>query len=96
MKEIAQQYGGFDLSDERIVKVYLLLYGMDMKEPTPDDAKSWAEHYGMDRSKNEIILAGLPSMIGDESFAMIPGMQLVDRNLLYSLCRQYWPIKPAT
>ena len=82
MKEIARQYGGFDLSDERIVKVYLLLYGMDLQAPTPDDAKAWAEHYGLDRSQNEIVLTGLPSMIGDESFAMIPGVQLVDRDFI--------------
>ena len=35
MTQAARDYGGFDLSDERIVKVYLLLYNMRMKAPTP-------------------------------------------------------------
>jgi len=82
IKESARLYGKFDLSDERIVKVYLLLYGMDMRAPTPSDARAWADHFGMDRSKNEIVLTGLPSMMGDQSFAMIPGVHLVDRNFI--------------
>ena len=82
IQESARQHGRFGLSDERIVKVYLLLYSMNMRAPTPRDAKAWAEHFGMDRKKNEIVLAGLSSMISDESYAMIPGMQLIDQDFI--------------
>lgn len=80
--ESARLHGRFDLSDERIVKVHLLLYSMSMRAPTPGDARAWAEHFGLDRTKNEIVLAGLPSMISDESYAMIPGMQLIDQDFI--------------
>jgi hypothetical protein len=82
MAESARTYGRFDLSDERIVKVHLLLYGMNMRAPSPSDAKAWAEHFGLHRSKNDIVLASLPSMICDESYAMIPGMQLIDKKFI--------------
>jgi hypothetical protein len=82
IEESARKYGRFDLSDERIVKVYLLLYIKKMQAPTRRDAKAWAEHFGMNRSKNEIVLAGLPSMIGKDSYAMIPGLQLIDRDFI--------------
>lgn len=82
IEKSARQHGRFDLSDERIVKVYLLLYSKNMRAPTPRDAKAWAEHFGMDRTKNEIVLAGLSSMTGDESYAMIPGMQLIDQDFI--------------
>ena len=82
MKELARTYGGFDLSDDRIVVVHLLLYSLDMQAPSPADARAWAEHFGIDRSKNHIVLAGLPTMISQASYAMIPGLQLVDRDFI--------------
>jgi hypothetical protein len=82
IKEAARTHGRFDLSDDRIVKVYLLLYGMDMQAPSPRDAKAWADHFGLDRSKNEIVLAGLSTMISDQSYAMIPGLQLIDQDFI--------------
>lgn len=82
IEEAARKYGRFDLSDERIVKIHLLLYGLDMRAPTAKDARAWAEHFGLERAKNEIVLAGLPSMIGDASYQMIPGMQLIDKDMI--------------
>ena len=58
---------------------------MDMKVPTPRDAQAWAKHFGLERSRNEIVLTGLPSMICNESFAMIPGMHLIDRDFVLRL-----------
>ncbi len=82
IEKSARRYGGFDLSDDRIVKIHLLLYGLDMRAPTAEDARAWAEHFGLERAKNEIVLAGLPSMIGDASYRMIPGLQLIDQDLV--------------
>ncbi|MGI9455216.1 MAG: hypothetical protein ACR2NU_01560, partial [Aeoliella sp.] len=80
IEESARTYGGFELSDERIVKIHLLLYGLDMRAPTAEDARAWAEHFGLERAKNEIVLAGLPWMIGNASYQMIPGLQLIDKD----------------
>jgi hypothetical protein len=80
IEESARMYGGFELSDERIVKIHLLLYGLDMRAPTAEDARAWAEHFGLERANNEIVLAGLPWMIGNTSYQMIPGLQLIDKD----------------
>lgn len=80
IKEAACTYGGFDLSDPRIVVVHLLLFNLDMQAPAVDDARAWAEHFGMKRSRNEIVLAGSPELVTQASYNMIPGLQLVDQS----------------
>lgn len=80
--EAAGTYGGFDLADKRIVKIHLLLYSLDMQAPTAEDARAWAEHFGLERANNEVVLAGLPGMICDQSYRMIPGLQLIDREMV--------------
>jgi len=80
--EAARTYGGFDLADDRIIKIHLLLYNLDMNAPTADDARAWANHFSLDRANNEIVLAGTPSMICDASYQMIPGLQLIDQDMV--------------
>jgi hypothetical protein len=80
IEEAARTYGGFDLDDPRIVKVHLLLFNLDMQAPTVDDARAWAAHFGMDRSRNQIVLAGSPALLNEASYKMIPGLQLVDQH----------------
>ena len=74
--------GGVQLSDERIVFVQLILYSMSMGAPSAEDVRAWAKHFGFERSKNRIVLAGSARLLGPASFNMIPGFQLVDRNFV--------------
>lgn len=83
IEELFPKYtNGLSLSDDRIVLVQLLLYSMSMRAPSPGDARRWAEHFRMDRSKNFIVLAGTKELLGQASYNMIPGFQLVDRNFI--------------
>jgi hypothetical protein len=83
MEELFPRFtGGLSLSDRRIVFVQILLYSMSMDAPTPADAREWAEHFGLDRSKNHVVLAGTKDLLGQASYDMIPGFQLVDRNFV--------------
>lgn len=83
IEELLPQYArGVSLSDDRIVFVQLLLYSMTMDAPTPEDARKWAQHFRVDRAKNHIVLAGTKEFIGQASYDMIPGFQLVDRNFI--------------
>jgi hypothetical protein len=83
IEELVPQYArGVSLSDDRIVYVQLLLYSMTMEAPTPEDARKWAQHFRADRAKNHIVLAGTKEFIGQASYDMIPGFQLVDRNFV--------------
>jgi len=76
------RYSGVSLGDERVVLLQILLYGLDMKAPTSEDARRWAEHFGMERSRGEGVLAGTKEHLGPASFDLIPGFQLVDRNFI--------------
>jgi hypothetical protein len=83
IEELVPQYArGVSLSDDRIVYVQLLLYSMTMEAPTPEDARKWAQHFRADRARNHIVLAGTKEFIGQASYDMIPGFQLVDRNFI--------------
>jgi hypothetical protein len=75
--------GGLSLSDDRIVFVQILFYSLSMEAPSPDDARRWAEHFGLDRSKNHVVLAGTKELMGDASFKMIPGFHLIDRDFVF-------------
>ena len=82
MDDAARNYGGVSLDDDRLVFVHLLLYGFDMGAPSVAEAREWAEHYGLDERSNHLVLTGDASLVCDESFGMIPGLQVVDRNFV--------------
>ncbi|MEX2186070.1 MAG: hypothetical protein WD875_04715 [Pirellulales bacterium] len=79
----AERYGKFDLDDDRIVFVQLLLFDEKIYAPTSADAAAWAEHFGMERSKNQIVLVGTKEMATRQSYDMIPGFHLIDRDFKF-------------
>lgn len=86
IEELFPRYtGGLSLSDNRIVFVQVLLYSMSMDAPSPADARRWAEHFGIDRSKNHVVLTGTKDLLGPASYEMIPGFHLVDRNFIFQV-----------
>ena len=82
LDDAARDYGGISLDDERIVVVYLLLYGFDMDAPSLADARRWAEHYGLDERPNHVVLVGDSRLVCNDSYSMIPGLHLVDRDFV--------------
>ena len=72
--------GGVSLDDEQVVFVQILLYDMSMGAPTATDVRDWARHFGFDRSRNQVVLAGKRSLLGKASYNLIPGFQLIDKN----------------
>ena len=80
MEEYFPQYsGGISLADERIFFVQILLYSMSMGPPDVNDAKMWAEHFGLDHRKNTYIIVSSESLIGSVSYNLIPGFALLDK-----------------
>jgi hypothetical protein len=82
LDDAAEDYGDFSLDDGRLVVVHLLLYGHDMQAPSVADAREWAEHYGIDKRPNHVVLVGQPGMLSGETRRMIPGVQVVDRDFV--------------
>lgn len=73
---------GISTSDQRVVFVQLLLYNPQLQAPSLQEAQAWARNFGSDRGGNRIVLVGESNMIGNASYAMIPGFQLVDRDFI--------------
>lgn len=74
---------GVSFRDEDLVYVQILFYDMkSRKSPSIEDARQWAEHFGLDQSPNALVLIGGPKFPSKETREMIPGFHLVDRNFV--------------
>ena len=82
IKDYFPRYTGLSLEDDQIVFIQMLLYSMSMGAPTPEDAKDWARHFQMDHPKNHLVLAGKEELLGQASYDMIPGFQLIDKQFV--------------
>ena len=60
----------------------LELWRFGAQAPTAEDVHAWAEHFGMDRAKNRIVLAGTADLLGTASYNLIPGFQLIDKDFI--------------
>lgn len=73
---------GIDIKNPDLKLVQLILYDFNMDQPTPDDAKFWAEHFGLDKQENILVVVSKTDLRGKHSFRMIPGFHLVDRQFI--------------
>jgi len=53
-----------------------------MEAPSEEEVAAWAKHFKLYRSNGDIVLAGTPSMATRESYDLIPGFQLIDKNFI--------------
>ena len=79
----AQRYGKFDLNGDSVAYVQLLLFNQSIQAPSAEEARAWAEHFGMDRSRNQIVLVGTDELATRQSFNMVPGFHLIDREFVF-------------
>lgn len=83
IQSLLPQYAkGITLENEGLVFVQLLLYDMQYKAPTEEDARDWAEHFGLDNKPNIYVLAADQRYINPASYAMIPGFFLIDKDFI--------------
>ncbi len=66
--------------DPRLVVVQILLYNLSMQAPSVNDARLWAKHFHLEGKPNRYVLAGTSSLMGNASYNLIPGFQLVDKS----------------
>lgn len=81
-EEYLSEYAGTTLQRSQIVFVQLLLYDPALKLPTAKDAQQWAQHFGMRTADNKYVLVARSNMIGQASYNMIPGFQLIDKGFV--------------
>lgn len=82
--EYTKRFAGVKLGKD-VVFVQLLLYGEAMSAPSKEEVAGWTKHFQLDQTPNTIVLRGDASMLGPQTYAMIPGFHLIDRdfNLRY-------------
>ena len=71
--------GGVTLDHPDVVLVQVLLYDLAMEAPDLEDAAIWAQHFGFDRDPDVFVVVPKGDLRGKASFALIPGVQLVDK-----------------
>lgn len=76
--QYARRFAGVELGNDDVVFVQLLLYGRSMSSPSPAEVAGWANHFHMARSAKTIVLRGDASMLGTDTYRMIPGFHLID------------------
>lgn len=69
-------------NDPKVVNVDVLLFNREMKPPTAEDARWWAEKYGLKESNREIVVSGpawtnAPALYRT-TYDMVVGGQLLD------------------
>lgn len=73
---------GISPADANLQRVQLLLYSPSMNAPTLEEAQEWGKHFGFGQAANELILMGEQTYINNDSYNMIPGFQLIDKNFV--------------
>lgn len=77
-----RRFGRVSLDRDDVVFVQIVFYSPSLVAPTPVEVRDWANHFGLQRSQNEIVLAAEPYLLGAETRAMIPGFQLIGRDFV--------------
>ena len=73
-------YAGGARPGYELVLIHLLLYDFTMQAPDIEDAKMWAEHFGLEQRRDVYVVFSERDLRGDASYNMIPGFQLIDRD----------------
>ncbi len=81
IERYANGYAKLSLDHPDVVFVQLVLYGMDGRNPPEEeDVRAWADHFQMDRRRNEVVLVGDERFISPATRKLIPGFHLIDQN----------------
>lgn len=79
-EELLREHAKLRPTARGLVFVQLLLFDMSArKAPMVEDARAWAEHFGLDQAPNTHVVVGDARYVNQASYDMIPGFQVVDR-----------------
>ena len=74
-----EQYTGFDLYSGEVNYVVVVVYNDKLQSPTARDLYNWRNHFHMQHRDNAFIVSS-SELASKESFEMIPGFMLLDRD----------------
>jgi hypothetical protein len=73
---------GMEYPNDDLVLVQVILYDLKNKHPNPEDAADWAKHFGMDKSRGQIVAVPVRDMRSPATYKGIPGFHLVDKKFI--------------
>ena len=73
---------GLKFPNPDVVFIQILLYNMGYQKPSLRDAELWSKHFGLKTSNNQIIAVSPHDLRSDKTRTLIPGFQLIDKNLI--------------
>ena len=71
----------FTLPKDEIIVLKLILYNQDGTQPSSVDAENWANYYRLNKSDNYIVAVPAKDFRGEDTDKIVPGFQLLDRDL---------------
>ena len=75
-----QYTGGLELFDGPVNFVQIVVYDLKLNAPQPDELALWREHFKLDGHSNVYIVTGGEPLANKDSFKMIPGFLLLDKD----------------
>ncbi|MBL4805443.1 MAG: hypothetical protein JKY71_11315 [Alphaproteobacteria bacterium] len=81
-KLIPEYAQGMPFPNREVVFVQILFYDMNLGQAQPEDARKWAEHFKLEKAKNEIVAVPAEDMRSTTTYKQIPGLQLIDQNFV--------------
>lgn len=78
--EYFKRFAGHDLFSEKLSFVQLIIYDVRLGPPAPNDLARWRAHFQLDNA-NSYVVSGGAALASGESFKMIPGFILLDKDL---------------
>jgi hypothetical protein len=86
LKEMFDRFAGVSFDDPRFVFVQLLYFDLKRQPTQAQHAREWAQHFGFDRSKNRLVLAGSARYRTPKydagTYRQVPGLQLIDEKFI--------------
>ena len=82
IEDLLSRHAQITLDDPNIILVHLLLYNMNFKTPSEEDAHQWAKHFNWEGRDNVYVMVGDARYINKVSYDMIPGFYLIDRDFI--------------
>lgn len=82
IEELLLRHAQLSLDDPNIILVHLLLYNMNLRTPSEEDAHHWAKHFNWEGRDNVYVMVGDARYINKVSYDMIPGFYLIDRDFI--------------
>lgn len=81
MSEYFPDYtGGLQLYDGPLNFVQIVVYDLELEAPEPEELALWREHFKLDGHTNVYVVTGGEPLANKDSFQMIPGFLLLDKN----------------